>query len=321
MLAGRPQRAPPRRVPQGRTHAPCTRKTALHGNPGALQAEQGSVRPEFPYSPLSAPHGAGAFFLPARRRSHGLPVWRRMAPQGQSDRCLAPAPSSHPRPHVERGFFRARSPTTRPRPADRPATPNSQGNQGGAGGGGRGGMAGCVNNTEADGLAWHGKTVYDADGSGGCSKHPPGPDHNNLRERLPMARKKVQPCKHCGKPIDFPEPRPGAVRASRPKYCSKRCRIYSRIEVRGSDECWHWQGAKHRFGYGLVNVSGTKVADVTSAHSIAWEIANNTKVPQGMYVCHACDNPPCCNPAHLWLGTPQDNYDDMIAKGRHPNCR
>jgi len=143
------------------------------------------------------------------------------------------------------------------------------------------------------------------------------------RDRILDRRRKRRPqaCRHCGKEIAFREPEPDAKRASRPKYCSDHCRLYSKVAVRGPDECWLWQGAKHSFGYGLVNVSGKKAGDIKTSHGIAWEVANGRKVPAGMYVCHSCDVPACCNPAHLWLGTPQDNYDDMIAKGRHPNCR
>lgn len=53
------------------------------------------------------------------------------------------------------------------------------------------------------------------------------------------------------------------------------------------------------------------------AHVIAWELANNKQVPDGMVVCHSCDSPRCINPAHLWIGTQGDNVRDSIHKGRY----
>lgn len=135
-----------------------------------------------------------------------------------------------------------------------------------------------------------------------------------------MARKKVQPCRCCGKSIDFPEPRPGAQRVSRPKFCSDRCRLYSKVDKTPGQgpkgECWEFQGAKHKFGYGMINRSGMKASEVTTAHAYAWEIENGT-VPDSLYVCHRCDNPACCRPEHLFLGTHQDNVDDMVGKARN----
>lgn len=53
------------------------------------------------------------------------------------------------------------------------------------------------------------------------------------------------------------------------------------------------------------------------AHRVAWESANGP-IPACLMVCHRCDNPACCNPSHLFLGTNRDNVDDMVAKGRAP---
>lgn len=71
--------------------------------------------------------------------------------------------------------------------------------------------------------------------------------------------------------------------------------------------CWKWTGPTDRKGYGRW---GKKVA---SRHS--WELANGP-IPEGMWVLHHCDNPPCVNPAHLYLGTNTENVQDRVARGR-----
>jgi hypothetical protein len=76
-------------------------------------------------------------------------------------------------------------------------------------------------------------------------------------------------------------------------------------------DCWEWTGRLSRRGYGLVYVDGA----YTGAHRWAWTLLNGS-IPTGLLVCHHCDNPPCCNPDHLFLGTNADNMAAMQAKGR-----
>jgi hypothetical protein len=80
--------------------------------------------------------------------------------------------------------------------------------------------------------------------------------------------------------------------------------------------CWEWTGYRTRDGYGSVKHAGKMM----KAHRVAYEAAYDP-IPDGMIVCHKCDNPACCNPNHLWLGTDADNQRDMVAKGRHANQR
>lgn len=87
-------------------------------------------------------------------------------------------------------------------------------------------------------------------------------------------------------------------------------RFWSRME-RG-DGCWLWKGSRMTKGYGKFKASGVQV----STHRAAWMLTHG-EIPAGLYVCHRCDNPPCCNPAHLFLGTNADNQRDAMSKGRH----
>lgn len=89
-------------------------------------------------------------------------------------------------------------------------------------------------------------------------------------------------------------------------------RFWAKVDVRGPDECWPWLASTAR-GYGQFGLGdGT----LTRAHRYAWSLANGP-VPEGLWVLHSCDNRPCCNAAHLFVGTRQANVDDMCSKRRH----
>lgn len=80
----------------------------------------------------------------------------------------------------------------------------------------------------------------------------------------------------------------------------------------GPYACWPWTGARNRDGYGRL---WFKDGD-EQAHRAAYIVAHGY-IPVRMCVMHSCDNPPCCNPAHLSIGTKYDNAQDMVQKGRH----
>ena len=77
--------------------------------------------------------------------------------------------------------------------------------------------------------------------------------------------------------------------------------------------CWLWEGSTTRDGYGLVTIAPRKSPH--RVHRLAWEQAYGP-IPEKMSVLHRCDVPACCNPAHLFLGSQQDNVTDMVTKGR-----
>lgn len=81
-----------------------------------------------------------------------------------------------------------------------------------------------------------------------------------------------------------------------------------------SDGCWEWNGTRNGYGYGVFLMPGEKPV---RAHRYAYERLHGP-IPDGMVVMHSCDNPPCVNPAHLSLGTRDDNNQDKQRKGRHP---
>ena len=88
-------------------------------------------------------------------------------------------------------------------------------------------------------------------------------------------------------------------------------RFKAGVNVAGPNECWEWTRSKNHDGYGGIKISG----QVRAAHRVAYELWTGP-IPGGLCVLHTCDNPPCCNPSHLWLGTRIDNNRDKVQKGR-----
>lgn len=92
-------------------------------------------------------------------------------------------------------------------------------------------------------------------------------------------------------------------------------------KVKKTDTCWLWQGfLLHGTWYGHIALSGKngKNGKTISAHKLSW-ILHYGPIPDGLFVLHHCDTPPCVRPDHLFLGTQSDNMRDAAAKGRHPS--
>jgi len=89
-------------------------------------------------------------------------------------------------------------------------------------------------------------------------------------------------------------------------------RVLNKVEVNNTTGCWEFCGGKNNLGYGMIRDD----KKMRTTHRVSYEEHTNTKIPKHLIVMHSCDNPCCVNPAHLSLGTRQDNMQDMINKGR-----
>ncbi|MEB3319818.1 MAG: HNH endonuclease signature motif containing protein [Cyanobium sp.] len=89
-------------------------------------------------------------------------------------------------------------------------------------------------------------------------------------------------------------------------------RLYHHLPHRPDVGCWEWVGFRHPDGYGRLKYQGR----MWLTHRAMYEAVHGP-IPPGGVICHRCDNRACCNPDHLFLGSPRDNFLDMVEKGRH----
>lgn len=97
-------------------------------------------------------------------------------------------------------------------------------------------------------------------------------------------------------------------------------RFWKRVKARNKPgQCWEFPGHRNAQGRGVLQITYQNKAVRYSilAHRLAWVLANEQEIPEDKIICHRCDNGACCNPAHLYLGTPQTNASDMLRRGRN----
>jgi hypothetical protein len=119
----------------------------------------------------------------------------------------------------------------------------------------------------------------------------------------------------CSKPCA----RRNATECSKEKVCPPTddefvAALWERVDRRGDDECWPWAGSAriNKDGRGILNFRGRREL----APRVAFMAGHGRRLAEHEFACHSCDNPPCCNPAHIWAGSAADNLRDAAKKGR-----
>lgn len=91
--------------------------------------------------------------------------------------------------------------------------------------------------------------------------------------------------------------------------------FWEKVEVGGPDDCWEWTAARYHDDYGALGIRNQGRSTTMRAHAMALVLATSEDAG-GRFALHHCDNPPCCNPAHLYWGDQKQNVADADARGR-----
>lgn len=123
------------------------------------------------------------------------------------------------------------------------------------------------------------------------------------RRKYLWIKNKGRVCENCGNSF--------VGKGRKRDFCSTKCKLLKFVEKKNG--CWNWKGELHQNGYGYTTCHETFKR--SHAHRVSYKVFKGD-IPEGLYVCHHCDNPSCINPDHLWLGTAKENMQDAKKKGR-----